>query len=328
MVNEDSDQYNIQYAYAVDEQNNLVHISQASKKHIYKCCGCKELLSPVQGNKMVHHFRHAESACSHESYLHKTAKLAFSCVFQLNKRINKPLNIELEKVITCKSAKLRASGLRECKSTVTISYDLISLFTIAKVEAYDRETGLTPDILLLNEKTGHKCYIEIFVTHACSNEKLASDVPIIEFQIQNEEDIKSLLDGNYKPSEIISFFNFRPKPASVSECHKSCVLADSMFEKWWLGSNGRFRKKLLNYENVSIAEFSGNKLLPTNVSNEDRFVHLDLLLTNEDAKNEFYNCVKCKHSTSWVEGLVTCTLKGDIHYTKAKECKFYTGNNG
>ncbi|MEE4465207.1 hypothetical protein V2S84_24305, partial [Azotobacter chroococcum] len=67
----------IQYAYALDSQGALTHISDALRSHTYTCPGCKSPIIPVLGEINAKHFRHSEGCCALETYLHKCAKEAF-----------------------------------------------------------------------------------------------------------------------------------------------------------------------------------------------------------------------------------------------------------
>ncbi|KPV95717.1 hypothetical protein AN214_02285 [Pseudoalteromonas sp. P1-9] len=162
-----------QYTYANDYSGVLTHISNAVKHRTYTCPGCCEEMIVVKGKVKEHHFRHNNATCSYESYLHNAAKNAF---YKRFKESIDPIALILERTIICKSKK--KSFLQDdsisCTSLTEAKYNIRSLFNEAFLELYDKKTGFTPDVMLSNSDNDSKCYIEIFVTHECSEDKIAS----------------------------------------------------------------------------------------------------------------------------------------------------------
>ena len=69
----------IQYPYAVDEQNNLIYIEDIHREnrhdHSYRCPNCGHSMLPRLGDHNAHCFAHSENQkCGVESYIHVVAK--------------------------------------------------------------------------------------------------------------------------------------------------------------------------------------------------------------------------------------------------------------
>jgi hypothetical protein len=60
-------------------------------------------------------------------------------------------------------------------------------------------------------------FIEIFVTHPCSKEKIASGVRIIEFCIESESDIDRIIGSSIQEGELVRLYNFKSLDDEVSD---------------------------------------------------------------------------------------------------------------
>lgn len=325
----DNKKKTVQYGYALDNEGKLTHISKIVHKtnNSFVCIGCGQEMIAAIGQVNAHHFRHKNTTCSYETYLHEAAKLAFFELFHNCLIDKKALSITLDRKLICKSNKLKLSPFEDCSSIGLSKYNLMSLFTNADLEAHDKTTGLKPDILLTNTQSGHKCYVEIFVTHKCSDEKINTEIPILEFDIKSEIDIQYILNSEYAESEYLKLYNFNPKPKLEDHCHLHCSLKTEKFNKWWLGKNGRLRQEICSYSDCSEEDFKLGLCWPVSICTADEFEHLVNLVKSQDKTNEFYNCLKCSQSEGWNDGEVSCKVKGVVHYTMASECLHYTGNN-
>lgn len=317
----------VQYSFALDENKIITHITKAKDSFSFYCCGCGQEVIAVKGEINAHHFRHKNVTCSYESYLHQTAKKAFYDVFNRHKQKTTPLPIHLHRSVECKSKKLNESVFEHCSSSEPVKYDLTSLFDSAELEAYDRTTGLRPDVLLSNSTNGHKCYIEIFVSHKSSQEKVNTNMPIIEFNITSDEDIRYILNGIYYECEKLEFINFSPKTRILEECDKNCNLQGESFYKWWLGDNGRMRQTVSTFSDLTEDDLKSENCWPVNIYSGEEYDLLVRFVRSADSQNAFYNCLKCSYSEGWHDGDVTCSIKGVVNYTAAQECLHYTGNH-
>lgn len=313
-----------QYAYAIDCHGVLTHISKAVKHDSYTCPGCLEEMVAVKGKVNVHHYRHNNATCSYESYLHNAAKNAFYIRFNESKE---PIALILERAVKCKS--IKKSFLQDesisCTSLVEAKYNLRNLFTEANLELYDKNTGFTPDVMLSNTDNDSKCYIEIFVTHECTEEKIASGIPIIEISVNDENDIKYIQESDFSINDTnISLYNFSTKEKSVKRCHENCSLTDHKFDTWNLSASGRLNKLEKSFNNLSEEELSNPNCWPVNLDKRIQTERLINLVKEMDPGNIYSNCLKCANASGWDDGQVSCAVKyKSVPYTEAKVCKYY-----
>lgn len=184
----------ITYQYAQCDDGSVKHVSQVSveyrKNHLFTCLGCgSKLEAVVNVTKRLPHFRHSESKCSLETYLHQLGKRLFKDLFEKNRMMGVPLNVDYEIEHQCGVEKCKYGKNEKCYGqSGKAKIDLLKKFTNIEVEKFDLATGLTPDILLSNDD-GDKLYVEIAVTHISTEEKISSGVPIIEIYLETEDDL-------------------------------------------------------------------------------------------------------------------------------------------
>lgn len=191
----------ITYQYAQSDDGSVKHVSQVTveyrKSHLFTCLGCgSKLEAVVNVTKRLPHFRHSESKCSLETYLHQLGKRLFKELFEKNKMMGVPLFVDYEIEHQCGIEKCKYGKNEKCygKSDNT-KLDLLAKYTSLEVEKFDSATGLTPDILLTNSD-GDKLYVEIAVTHTSTEEKIASGIPIVEIYLEKEDDLKGFQTEN------------------------------------------------------------------------------------------------------------------------------------
>lgn len=164
----------------------------------FKCVSCGfPMIAKTQGRIREKHFAHKYDAaligpCSSETYLHIVAKNVFYLTFRESRRTGKPFLVELERKLRCPVAE--AAGKECLKSSEKHAADLVGLFDTVRVEKKHGE--FIPDPLLSHTETGLVCFVEVFVSSACTEEKRALGKPIIEIMVQSEEDIDRIASGN------------------------------------------------------------------------------------------------------------------------------------
>ncbi len=214
----------IKFRYALDANNKIVDVNELEKNKInkddqqYTCIGCKSKLIPILGELKSKHFRHLQSICSGETYLHKLAKEVFYQTYKNCLDNNESFEIEIEQVYLCNK--------KGCKITDYIAYKLTEYYDNIKVEHKDGD--FIPDLLLIHKdksKFNEKIYIEIKVTHGISQEKLNSKNKIIEIPISSEDDIQKMKVT--KLSELnnglnIKFFNFKREIKGTAQFRCFC----------------------------------------------------------------------------------------------------------
>jgi hypothetical protein len=201
----------IQYKYALSKTGEVICIDSLTEKDRidYECLGCGNILRPVLGKIRQKHFRHKfQQACSLETYLHRIGKKLFIEKYNECLAFGSPYTIEFKIPVFCNSCQYGP-----CPDSKIITYDLTAEFKLINEEK--RDGNLRPDILLESE-LGEKIYIEIAVNHFSSEEKISSGNRIIEFEIQQEEDLeifkKEKLDAS---GDKIRAYNFNLQPEEV-----------------------------------------------------------------------------------------------------------------
>ena len=207
---------NDDFGYALkSDQITLIHIEEVNEETRHEgfiCLSCGEELIPVLGKKRRHHFRHKEKnpnrQCYYETYLHKLAKKILLLRFQNNDKFN----IVLTTKNTCKFVNNCAFN---CPKIYPNSTNLKDYYDTATEEGvYD---DYRADVLLScsdSSKNRRPLFLEIYVSHSCTQKKLDSRNLIIEFFIQTELDACQLLNmelSDFNPK--INFYNFRKEYA-------------------------------------------------------------------------------------------------------------------
>lgn len=200
------------HSYAKDKSGVMVHISEVERdqKDGYFCMCCNGDMVARKGNVMIHHFAHKSLAeCSGETVLHHMAKMAFFDAYKRCLKDKSPFYIGLKyKEIRC------CSEYMECKkSKDKISrYDLTEFYD--KIEVESKHGNFIPDIKLSNTERGLVMFIEIAVTHKCSQQKIDSGVKIVEILIKKSSDIKAIEDipeSVLSESKSVTFYNIKSK---------------------------------------------------------------------------------------------------------------------
>lgn len=315
-----------QYTYGLDVSGALTHIKNAERGAPYTCPGCKAELTPVLGKLKIRHYRHFKGNCSSETYLHKCAKKAIYHRYnQAVKGEAPPVTLKLERLIRCHSVKSEFTG--GCEMSVPAHYNLNALFNGAYLEKKDALTGLIPDVMLVNSNSNHRVYIEIYVTHPCSPEKIDAGNPIMEFYIQTESDIDALLGGTYSVDDKnLTLYNFNVAPRTIDTCEDSCPLNNNILSSWSLSENGRLYERIIRLKEVRdcgsaySAQNTWSKSLPNNNVKEK----LVELLKHSDPNQLHLNCLLCRNSRGWNSGYLYCSEKiRDVPYTEAQQCIKY-----
>lgn len=317
-----------QYTFAINQHGQLTHIAEACRQDSYRCCDCDDTLIPVQGDIRTHHFRHVQSACSYESYLHKAAKLAFYQRFQQAKSESSPIALGLQRSVVCcsdKASLLQDIGIA-CVSLQPALYNLTALFDTALLEQFDPDTGLTPDILLSSkEHPARKCYVEINVTHPCSTEKIEKEIPIIEFDVNNETDIDFIKSESFSVSDHrLTLFHFHSPDKEVHQCHNFCSQQERPIGVWALSNTGRLNKETKPLRQLTSMHLDEGNCWSDELDSDQQIGRAYLLLQKQDPLNHFPNCIRCMHCQSWDQATIFCSRKGlNTSYTEARKCMDY-----
>jgi hypothetical protein len=303
--------YTIKYQYALTLSGQPVHISELTHKDRddYTCPGCKKVLRPILGQIRQKYFRHkVDSDCSRETYLHRIGKDLFKKYYTYALKNGKPFEITYFVPIFC-----NACPHGHCQIGKTArTWDLTKAFTSIELETSD--DNFKPD-LLLKTTNGEKIYIEIAVTHKSEDSKIKSKTRIIEFQIQDENDL-ALLTWNHisADDDRIHLFNFKPPPIK-RDCRHKC---NKLVYYFMVHKSG---KCILNSDYQYPFDQFVSKVKPLYISIVDQDYPETFISEVQKAffkKIKIKNCFLCRYHA--------CNKY--YHDTKPIFCKFYKQTKG
>lgn len=187
----------ITYRYANNDNEEYVDINDVDvvyrNNHKFFCISCNSEMVASLGNKNTHHFRHKQDtySCNKETYLHKLGKFIFREVYQDCLKNNKPYNITMFRTIRCsRMSTCNVSKLYEgygCTEYKKETYDLTQYYNV--IEEEKKIDSHIPDLLLKGSDNRKPIFIEIKVTHSCTDDKIKLGYPIIEIPLKDESDL-------------------------------------------------------------------------------------------------------------------------------------------
>ena len=200
----------ITYKFVKNDKGELINIAEindANRKNTYLCIECNSVMLPVLGKIKEHHFRHkCEGVCNRESYLHKLGKMAFKKRFETSNKFIITYRAKEECSINCKIYN-QEQKQNNCPSRRMLqTFDLKELYDTCEEESV--YNGYKADLKLSNSKEPAlvPTFLEIVVTHECTDEKINSGIWIIEIKIEDEEDVNLQIDETLFPK--ITYYNF------------------------------------------------------------------------------------------------------------------------
>lgn len=197
--------------YALNTNNELINIRKASKNKQYFCPYCKSEMILKQGNIRKWHFAHKTDNCSYDNYLHSIAKIMIADWFNNSDKVNISI-ICYDKCSKYKNCKIYNKDC--CTKPNYQTYDLKKYYKECKVE--HKYSNFIADIFCDYSKA--PIFIEIYVTHECSQEKKDSEIRIIEIKIDSEEDILNITNSQeLKENEKIKLYNFKCKENLIDD---------------------------------------------------------------------------------------------------------------
>lgn len=210
-----------QYAYAQDENSNIVHIDSVTKEtrgsKEFRCISCGEPLTACLGDIRDHHFRHQhDSNCNSETYLHRLGKLTFKRIYEECIKNGKPYlvssmqKVECSRIYDCFKWPASVSKTEKCCEYRKRTFNLTDHYDLIKEE--ERIGSVIPDLALRSSKDPNlkPLFIEIKVSHACDQSKIDQNYPIIEIELQSENDIGIFEQCHFEPDNLdrkISLYN-------------------------------------------------------------------------------------------------------------------------
>ncbi len=209
----------IQYPYAVDEQNNLIYIEDVHREnrhdHSYRCPNCGHSMLPRLGDHNAHCFAHSENqTCGVESYIHKMAKLI------LTKRFNdrsRPFTVRFQAKRICKEKEVCKDYKQYfCENILMDEFDLHQFYDLPAIEEVRIKDSsgevFQPDVII-RSSNGNRApiYLEVYHKHRISSQKQESGNCIIEIRVNDWYELLNLDQLCLEESERISFYNFKER---------------------------------------------------------------------------------------------------------------------
>ena len=197
--------------FAINSTGQIINIQDADKKSdIFLCPHCGGEMIAKQGDIREWHFAHKNltNICTYETYLHSLAKTKFYDRFYNAKNIFIQINTphRCHKYDTCK-----LYSEDQCCLYKPVQFNLKKYYDLYKIEK--SFNNFRADIFIGNTDNKYEpVFVEIFVSHACEEKKLNSNIRIIELNINSEDDIEEILSQKVlKESHLIRFHNFKPQ---------------------------------------------------------------------------------------------------------------------
>ena len=200
--------------FALDANNNIVDIKNVHDNQRYFCPHCHREMITKRGNIRQWHFAHKTDKCSYDKYLHSIAEIMIMDWF------NKKETIMLFMGTPTKCNKFDSCIFydeRNCTGTRRTPFDLKKYYS--KCIREHGYKGFIADLYCeCDTDPTSPIFIEIFVTHKCSQEKIDSNIRIIELIIQSEEDILNIVNSSkLNENEMVRLYNFQRKEFLVDK---------------------------------------------------------------------------------------------------------------
>ena len=254
------------YSYAFDETGEIINVKYATRGSVYYCPCCGEIMVPHMGKVRRWHFTHKSGTkCNYETYLHKIAKLkiketiinstSFFIVFKTKFLCNNICPFSYEK---------------RCYNVGKKVIDIKEYYNCCDEEKQHK--GFIADLLLYSSdcKDREPIFIEIFVTHKSTIEKLKSGNRIIEINISSEEDIDTIIEKKsingvieefvsvYDPEKIV-FYNFKSnyliepsKDSIAKEKHVFIIESNRWFSYKVVSCQDNIEEIIKNKKDIAI----------------------------------------------------------------------------
>ena len=291
----------IKYRFAYDENDCVVKIDEITENdrenHKYHCVSCGNEMIAKLGVKNVHHFAHkTDCSCNGETYLHKLAKKLIKKKFDESEKFKIYLK---QRVICKKEGECKFFSDAKCCDIDYNGFDLKKYYNKCQEEGPIKDkkgNKYIADLLLLHTEKNDRdpLLIEFVVSHKCSEEKLKSELRIIEISIEKENDIINLYNSEAWEYNVQNkYHNFQKNIKSEKTFRKNKLT------KIVLNKNG-----LIKLENVYC----------DNVKSEKSVVEVNVL-PNFQQKNNY------KPMT--IESATYCLLKLGYSVQSCLLCKNY-----
>lgn len=332
----------IKYRYALDSKGRIVDAETLKGNVIddgLTCLSCeKSMIARVNGNIQRPHFGHkVKCECNGETYLHRTAKLAFQETYLDCLDSGTPFIVSFKTPRVCDKFK----GLISCFSQLgedDHEYDLTQYYSELKLEK--RDTTFIPDLSLHSKsRSNDLIYIEIAVSHFLSDVKMASAKRIIEIPVRSEEDIERIRSARLTSSNA-RFQGFLPRVNSIPDCE--CLCSKKKVYAFYVFDSGKafLEEGLLETIQIKINKLA-KKLKYVNLLRNDHChdeigtfecsrgeIFVEQVLLAKHRRVPLKNCYLCRyHGDNWDQSSnhnIFCkTYRRSCNSNDATECDRY-----
>ena len=209
--------------FAVSKAGVLTSIKEAHESdEAFYCPHCGKEMTKKCGKIRRWHFAHKKDEkgnCSYESYLHSLAKLRLKQWFEKSESIliQYPMRYKCQYHVNCI---WKSYNYYNCIKDEKKTCDLKKHLNQCLVEQNLCINGETyrPDLLWQNShKTNCRIFIEIKVTHGCTEKKINSNERIIEFEIQSEDDVEKICSQPIQESDTVHFYGFKKEDTASKD---------------------------------------------------------------------------------------------------------------
>ena len=178
--------------FALNTDNCIVDIKDVYySNERYFCPYCHSEMIAKRGNIRQWHFAHKADKCSYDKYLHSIAEIMIMNWFNQKEHII----LSMDSYEKCdKYDNCVFYDKINCKRVKKVQFDLKTYYSKCIQEHRCRD--FIADLYCENKTNPNlPIFIEVFVTHECSQEKKKSGIRIIELSIQSEEDILDIVNS-------------------------------------------------------------------------------------------------------------------------------------
>lgn len=200
--------------FALDASNNIVDIKNVHDDQQYFCPHCHKEMITKRGKIRQWHFAHKTDKCSYDKYLHSIAEIMIMDWF--NKK--ETIMLFMDTPVKCnKFDSCIFYDERNCTGKKRTPFNLKKYYS--KCIQEHGYKGFIADLYCeCDTDPTSPIFIEIFVTHECSQEKIDSNIRIIELNIQSEEDILNIVNSSkLNENEMVRLYNFQRKESLVDK---------------------------------------------------------------------------------------------------------------
>lgn len=202
--------------FALTNNNHLIHIKETdnTNSQYYYCPHCHKEMIPKRGSIRQWHFAHKANQCSYDKYLHSIAEIMLMHWFNTSEHIY----LNMQNIAKCdKYDSCSFRNNEDCTRPNMEQFDLKRYFFNCIPE--HRHSNFVADLYCENRSNYNEpIFIEIMVTHECSQEKKESGIRIIELIIQSEEDILEIINSQHlTEGPTVRLYNFKRNISEASD---------------------------------------------------------------------------------------------------------------